>query len=96
MVTQLVAGRVFDYSRVVGRGAVSGAGFNTPVDMCLAGDDKVYVVDRGDPVQNGLPFSGQQRSGQHGQSGVFGPLDLDLTLERTSAAQEKNFCRTHC
>ncbi len=47
MVTQLVAGRVFDYSRVVGRGAVTGAGFTMPVAMCLAGEDQVYVVDRG-------------------------------------------------
>ena len=47
MVTQLVAGRVYDYSRVVGRGAVSGAGFTVPVAMCQAGDDKIYVVDRG-------------------------------------------------
>ena len=47
MVTQLVAGRVFDYSRLIGRGAVSGAGFNTPIAMWLAGEDKVYVVNRG-------------------------------------------------
>ena len=47
MVTQIVAGRVFDYSRVVGRGAASGAGFNMAVAMCLAGEDKIYVVNRG-------------------------------------------------
>ena len=57
MVTQLVAGRVFDYSRVVGRGAVSGAGFNTPVAMCLAGENKVYVVDRGAEYVPGAPWN---------------------------------------
>ncbi len=57
MVTQLVAGRVFDYSRVVGRGAVSGAGFNTPVDMCLASEDKIYVVDRGAEYVPGAPWN---------------------------------------
>ena len=57
MVTQLVAGRVFDYSRVVGRGAVSGAGFNTPIAMCLAGEDRVYVVNRGAEYVPGAPWN---------------------------------------
>ncbi len=57
MVTQLVAGRVFDYSRVIGRGAVSGAGFNTPIDMCLAGEDKVFVVNRGAEYVPGAPWN---------------------------------------
>ena len=57
MVTQLVAGRVFDYSRVIGRGAVSGAGFNTPIDLCLAGEDKVFVVNRGAEYVPGAPWN---------------------------------------
>ena len=57
MVTQLVAGRVFDYSRVVGRGAVSGAGFTMPVDICLAGEDRIYVVDRGSEYIPGAPWN---------------------------------------
>ncbi len=57
MVTQLVAGRVFDYSRVVGRGAASGAGFNNPIAMCLAGEDKVYVVNRGAEYVPGAPWN---------------------------------------
>ena len=57
MVTQLVAGRVFDFSRVIGRGAVSGAGFNTPIAMCLAGEDKVYVVNRGAEYVPGAPWN---------------------------------------
>ena len=57
MVTQLVAGRVFDYSRVIGRGAVSGPGFNTPIDLCLAGEDKVFVVNRGAEYVPGAPWN---------------------------------------
>ena len=57
MVTQLVAGRVFDFSRVIGRGAVSGAGFNTPIAMCLAGGDKVLVVNRGAEYVPGAPWN---------------------------------------
>lgn len=57
MVTQLVAGRVFDYSRVIGRGAVSGAGFNTPIALCLAGEDKVFVVNRGAEYVPGAPWN---------------------------------------
>lgn len=57
MVTQLVAGRVFDYSRVIGRGAVSGAGFNTPIALCLAAEDKVFVVNRGAEYVPGAPWN---------------------------------------
>lgn len=57
MVTQLVAGRVFDYSRVIGRGAVSGAGFNTPIALCLAGEDRVFVVNRGAEYVPGAPWN---------------------------------------
>ncbi len=47
MVTQLVAGRVFDYSHCVGRGAVSGMGFNSAVAVVLGAGDLVYVLNRG-------------------------------------------------
>ena len=47
MVTQLVAGRVFDYARTVGRGGISGAGFNSPADVALGDEDYVYVLNRG-------------------------------------------------
>ena len=47
MVTQLVAGRVYDYSHSVGRGAVSGMGFNSAVAVALGRDDLVYVLNRG-------------------------------------------------
>ena len=68
MVTQLVAGRVFDFSRLIGRGAVSGAGFNNPMALCLAGDDKVYVVNRGAEY---IPGAAWNRNVHGARVGVF-------------------------
>ncbi len=47
MLTETVAGRTYDYSHNVGRGAQSGMGFNEPVSMTLGADGVVYVVNRG-------------------------------------------------
>jgi DNA-binding beta-propeller fold protein YncE len=47
MLTQIAAGRVYDYSRSVGRGAQSGMGFSQPVAIALGKNDLVYVVNRG-------------------------------------------------
>ena len=57
MVTQIVAGRVYDYSRVIGRGVVSGAGFTLPVAMCPGPDDTLYVVSRGSEYIPGAPWN---------------------------------------
>ena len=56
MVTQLVAGRVFDYARTVGRGGISGAGFNSPADVALGEDDYVYVLNRGWEFVTNVPM----------------------------------------
>ena len=47
MLTQIAAGRVFDYSHSVGRGSASGMGFSQPVAVAFGQDDIVYVVNRG-------------------------------------------------
>ena len=47
MLTETVAGRTYDYSHNVGRGAQSGMGFNTPVDLALGADGVAYVTNRG-------------------------------------------------
>jgi len=50
MQTQIVAGRVFDFSHAVGRSAASGMGFRTPVAVAVApgsGANATYVVNRG-------------------------------------------------
>lgn len=57
MVTQLVAGRVFDYSHCVGRNATSGMGFNLISDIALGEGDLVYVVNRGWESVTGAPWN---------------------------------------
>ncbi len=41
-----VADRTFHYVRAVGRGTFSGSGFRSPMDLALARDGTVYVVNR--------------------------------------------------
>ncbi len=47
MLTETVAGRTFDYSHNVGRGAQTGMGFNTPVALTIGANGVVYVANRG-------------------------------------------------
>jgi DNA-binding beta-propeller fold protein YncE len=47
MLTETAAGRTYDYSHSVGRGAQSGMGFSQPIAAALGEDDLIYVVNRG-------------------------------------------------
>ena len=47
MLTETAAGRTYDYSHSVGRGAQSGMGFNQPVAAALGQGNLVYVINRG-------------------------------------------------
>jgi len=47
MLTETVAGRTFDYSHNVGRGAQTGMGFNTPVAMTIGPNGMAYIANRG-------------------------------------------------
>ena len=47
MLTETVAGRTYDYSHNVGRGAQTGMGFNSPVAMTIGQNGVVYVANRG-------------------------------------------------
>ena len=47
MLTETVAGRTYDYSHSVGRGAQTGMGFSNPVAVAFGQDDVLYVVNRG-------------------------------------------------
>lgn len=66
MVTQIIAGRVFDYSHCVGRGAVSGMGFNSIIDLATSSDGKTYVVNRGQEAISGVPWSKTARGARIG------------------------------
>ena len=68
MVTQLVAGRVFDYSHSVGRGAASGVGFNSAISVALGEGDVVYVLNRGWEIVPSVPWN---RAGVGSRVGIF-------------------------
>ncbi len=57
MLTQIVAGRVYDFSHAVGRSAVSGMGFTHPVALAVGKDDTVYVVNRGWEQIGAVPWN---------------------------------------
>ena len=53
MLTTVAAGRVFDFSHAVGRGALSGEGFRMAIALALGKGDTLYAVNRGwEQVQN--------------------------------------------
>ena len=47
MVTQIVLGRVYDYSHAIGRSGISGSSMLTPVKAAIGHGDTVYVLNRG-------------------------------------------------
>ena len=47
MVTQIVLGRVYDFSHVVGYNSITGLGFKHPVKVALGKGDMAYVLSRG-------------------------------------------------
>lgn len=60
MLTQLAAGRVFDFSHAVGRGAISGLGFRMAVALAAGPDDVVYVLNRGWEQVTNVPWNRTQ------------------------------------
>src|SRR5919108_2094040 len=56
MLTETVAGRTYDYSHNVGRGAAVGMGFNNPVALALDADGVVYVANRGGESISNVPW----------------------------------------
>jgi len=57
MLTQLAAGRVFDFSHAVGRGAISGLGFRMAVALAAGEDDVLYVLNRGWEQVTNVPWN---------------------------------------
>jgi DNA-binding beta-propeller fold protein YncE len=60
MLTQLAAGRIFDFSHAVGRGAISGLGFRMAVALAAGQDDVVYVLNRGWEQVTNVPWNRTQ------------------------------------
>jgi DNA-binding beta-propeller fold protein YncE len=60
MLTTVAAGRVFDFSHAVGRGALSGEGFRMAVALAWGEGDTLYAANRGwEQVQN-VPYNRTQ------------------------------------
>ena len=57
MLTQNIAGRVWDYSHAIGRGSMSGMGFTTPVAVAIGEGDTVYVLSRGSERIAAVPWN---------------------------------------
>ena len=64
MLTQIVAGRVYDFSHAVGRSAVSGMGFTHPVSLAAGEGDVVYVLNRGWEQIGAVPWNRTYRGGR--------------------------------
>ena len=57
MLTRTAVGRVYDYSHVVGRSAISGMGFTSPVEVAIGEGDVVYVLNRGLEGISNVPWN---------------------------------------
>ena len=76
MLTTVAAGRVFDFSHAVGRGALSGMGFRMAVALTSGEGDTLYAVNRGwEQVQN-VPANRTQLGTRVGKF-TIGPVPGD-------------------
>src|SRR5262244_687377 len=76
MLTTVAAGRVFDFSHAVGRGAISGLGFRLAVALAAGEGDTIYAVNRGwEQVQN-VPWHKTQLGTRVGKL-TIGPVPGD-------------------
>ena len=57
MVTRVVAGRAYDFSHAMGRGAASGMGFSSANALTLAADNAVFVLNRGGEAVTAVPWN---------------------------------------
>ena len=57
MVTRVVAGRAYDFSHAMGRGAASGMGFSSANALALAADNAVFVLNRGGEAVTAVPWN---------------------------------------
>ena len=67
MVTQLVAGRIYDFSHAMGRGAASGMGFSTGNAMVVGEGDDLYILSRGGEAVTGVPWNHTARGARVGK-----------------------------
>ena len=76
MLTQIAAGRVFDFSHAVGRGAISGMGFRLAVALAAGAGDTIYVANRGWEQITNVPWNRTQLGTRIGKL-TIGPIPGD-------------------
>jgi DNA-binding beta-propeller fold protein YncE len=76
MLTQIAAGRTFDFSHAVGRGAISGMGFRLAVALAAGADDTIYVANRGWEQVTNVPWNRTQLGTRIGKL-TIGPVPGD-------------------
>src|SRR5262252_1596434 len=76
MLTTVAAGRVFDFSHAVGRGAISGEGFRLCVALAAGEGDTIYAVNRGWEQVMNVPWNKTQLGTRVGKLKV-GPVPGD-------------------
>jgi DNA-binding beta-propeller fold protein YncE len=76
MLTQIAAGRVFDFSHAVGRGAISGMGFRLAVALAAGAGDTIYVANRGWEQITNVPWNRTQLGTRIGKL-TIGPVPGD-------------------
>src|SRR3989454_937028 len=82
MLTTVAAGRVFDFSHAVGRGAISGMGFRLAVALAAGEGDTIYAVNRGwEQIQN-VPWNKTQLGTRVGKLNIPAvPGDEDVVCD---------------
>jgi DNA-binding beta-propeller fold protein YncE len=76
MLTQIAAGRVFDFSHAVGRGAISGIGFRLAVALAAGAGNTIYVANRGWEQVTNVPWNKTQLGTRIGKL-TIGPVPGD-------------------
>jgi len=76
MLTTIAAGRVFDFSHAVGRGAISGQGFRLAVALAAGADDTIYAANRGWEQIMNVPWNKTQLGTRIGKL-TIGPVPGD-------------------
>ena len=68
MVTQIAAGRVYDYNYCLGRGGITGIGFQDINGIAVGKNNKLYVLNRGGENIASVPWN---KTGRGTRVGVF-------------------------
>lgn len=102
MITQRVAGRIYNYEYCIGRFLLMGIGFSMPMDFALGSEGTMYVVSRGQEFYNSHGLTAFTRDhelvwenrgpGYAGGQSVW-PSSIDLTSDETIYVSDDHVSR---